>query len=322
MANNPNKKEKKIYVCSNCGAQSLKWSGRCLECGKWGSLQLQDAAGGEDGSGAKVPAEAMELADIKNTPDDRIQTDMSEVDRVLGGGLVPGSLVLLSGEPGCGKSTLVAQVADKIADTSSGREVVYVSGEESAVQVKGRLERLQCDPAHIKFMGETNVEKILAGIKKFRPGLVVIDSIQTVYTSEVASEAGGVNQIRASTAKFLEAAKQEGIAIVLIGHITKDGQVAGPKSLEHIVDTVLYLEGSASGSYSVLRAAKNRFGSLNEVGIFEMTGFGFKEIINPSAVFLEQNEQQISGSVLGCMLEGTRPFMIDLQALVSKTVFG
>lgn len=319
--NSGNKKEKNLYVCTNCDAQFLKWSGRCLECGKWGSLQPRTVREGRE----EAPVEAAEATDLKQVPgaqEERMETGIGEADRVLGGGLVPGSLSLLSGEPGSGKSTLVAQIADKLASGSLRREVVYVSGEESASQVKGRLERLNCDLESIKFMGETDVEKIVAGIKKIKPAMAIIDSIQTVHTSEVSSEAGGVNQIRAATAKFLETAKKENIAVVIIGHITKDGQVAGPKSLEHIVDTVMYLEGGSAGDHSILRAAKNRFGSVNEIGVFEMTSFGFQEISNPSSVFLEQEQNNIPGSVISCVLEGTRPFLVDIQALVSKTVFG
>ena len=358
-----------IYVCSNCDAQALKWTGRCLECGAWGTLQMQtiDQKTVEQKAMQVSPAEITDLAKTKTKGLNRIKTNISEVDRVLGGGIVPGSLILLSGEPGIGKSTIVAQIAGAIALTPSpspvsrekgvkestsqktkqsilsplsrrsgrgaglpakalasagGEGVIYVSGEESFNQIKDRLGRIKCDAKNIKFINETNVEKILAALNQVKPALVIIDSIQAVYTSLLPSESGSINQIRASAVKFLEIAKQNNIAIILIGHITKDGLIAGPKSLEHIVDTVIYLETETAHNYRILRATKNRFGSINELGIFEMTGSGFKEIINPSAIFIEQGGQKITGSVISCIIEGTRPFLIEIQALATKTVFG
>jgi DNA repair protein RadA/Sms len=234
---------------------------------------------------------------------------------------VPGSLVLLGGEPGIGKSTITAQIVDSIAK-KNGQPVLYVSGEESAVQVKSRLERLNCDLKNLSFAGETNIEKIIAGAIKLKPQLVVIDSIQTVYSSQVPSEAGNINQIRACAVGFLELAKTHNIAVLLIGHITKDGQIAGPKSLEHIVDTVVYLEAETINNHSLLRAAKNRFGSINEIGVFEMTGAGFREVSDPSSIFLENGQVNMVGTAIGCVLEGSRAFLIDVQALVTKTIFG
>ncbi|MDD4901712.1 MAG: DNA repair protein RadA [Patescibacteria group bacterium] len=315
-------KVKNVYVCTNCGAQSIKWSGRCLECGGWGTLTLETVAEGEAKIAASaVPAEIVDLSKIKETNLNRLATGIGEFDRVVGGGIVPGSLLLLSGEPGIGKSTIVAQVADKIGLSGIGK-VFYVSGEESAAQVKSRLDRLNCGLDNIKFISETDADKICAALVKEKPALAIIDSIQTVYCPEVASEAGGLSQIRAAAVKFLEVAKQKGVAVLLIGHITKDGQIAGPKSLEHIVDTVIYLEADTTNDYRVLRAMKNRFGSVNELGIFEMTGAGFKEIINPSLVFVETGLENISGSVLSAVMEGTRPFIVNVQALATKTVFG
>jgi DNA repair protein RadA/Sms len=317
----PNK-IKNVYVCANCGAQSIKWSGRCLECGGWNTLQLETVAEGEAKAAANaVSAEIIDLSKITDEKMVRLKTGIEEFDRVLGGGIVPGSLILLSGEPGIGKSTIVAQVADKIGLAGKGN-VFYVSGEESAAQVKSRLDRLGCGLENIKFISETEADKVCAALRKEKPALAIIDSIQTVYSPEIASEAGGLSQIRASAVKFLEVAKQEGIAVLLIGHITKDGQIAGPKSLEHIVDTVIYLEADTTNDYRVLRAMKNRFGSVNELGIFEMTGSGFKEIINPSLVFVETGLENISGSVLSAVMEGTRPFIVNVQALATKTVFG
>lgn len=313
---------KTIFSCTNCGAQFPKWSGRCLECGSWGTLSaevsdlkkekqsiLEKNIGGAD---------IISLADIKDDPLLRFKSNFLEFDRVLGGGLVPGSLVLLSGEPGIGKSTLVAQIAAATAISGT----IYASGEESAVQVKGRLERLKLDLEKFRFISETNVEKIISSVLKAKPTLLIIDSIQTVYSSLVPSEAGSVSQIRAATVKFLELAKENNIAIILIGHITKDGQVAGPKSLEHIVDTVLYLEREAGDGYCFLRSTKNRFGSVNELGVLEMTGDGFKEVKNPGSIFIETPIGDISGSVITCVMEANRSFLADVQALVSKTVFG
>jgi len=310
-----------IYVCSNCDAQALKWSGRCLECGAWGTLQMQTID--QETSNKKTiqvsPAKAINFTKTEIKDLARLKTNISEVDRVLGGGIVPGSLILLSGEPGIGKSTIVAQIASAIKSKSL---IIYVSGEESFEQVKMRLDRLKCDTSNIKFINETNVEKIAAALEQIKPALVIIDSIQAVHTSALPSESGSINQIRASAVKFLEIAKEKSIAIILIGHITKDGMIAGPKSLEHIVDSVIYLESETTHNYRILRATKNRFGSINEIGIFEMTGSGFKEITNPAAIFIETAEQKIAGSVISCIIEGTRPFLIEIQALVSKTVFG
>jgi len=314
---------KKIFVCSNCDAQFPKWSGRCSECGSWGTLSEEIHDKKEDikkdtiskiGSADLIDLKKVDTLNLK-----RLTTGISEIDRVLGGGFVPGSLILLSGEPGIGKSTLVAQIADAL---SKDRLVIYVSGEESAAQVKGRLERLNCSLDNLRFIGETNIEKIISSVLKAKPDLIIIDSIQTVYSSLIPSEAGSLNQIRAGAVKFLEVAKEHDITVILIGHITKDGQVAGPKSLEHIVDTVLYLEAETNNNYCLLRASKNRFGSINELGILEMTGLGFKEVLNPSLVFIDAAHVELAGSVIGCVVEGTRPFLVDIQSLVSKTVFG
>ncbi|MDD4271877.1 MAG: DNA repair protein RadA [Patescibacteria group bacterium] len=309
-----------IYVCSTCDAQSPKWSGRCLECGGWGTLQMQTVdQKTADKTIAASPAEIIDLEKLDSQKEGRrLTANIQELDRVLGGGLIPGSLILLGGEPGIGKSTLVAQMANAIGKKN---QVIYVSGEESAGQIKARFDRLGIKANNIKFLNETNAEKIIATIKELKPALVIIDSIQTIYSSAVISEAGSINQIRGSAVNFLEAAKANNIAIILIGHITKDGSLAGPKSLEHIVDTVLYLETETNHGYRILRATKNRFGSINEIGVFEMTAGGFKEITNPSLIFVEQS-QNFTGSVLSCIMEGTRPFLIEVQALVSKTAFG
>lgn len=293
-----------------------------MECGSWGTLteQVTDNKAEKKEMSRKLGgANVVDLSSLTATALDRLKTGISEIDRVLGGGLVPGSLILLSGEPGIGKSTLVAQIAGAIEEKYA---TIYVSGEESAIQVKMRLDRLNCRLNNLKFISETNVEKIISSALKLRPNILIIDSIQTVYSSLIPAEAGSISQIRAAAVKFLELAKENNIVVFLIGHITKDGIVAGPKSLEHIVDTVLYLENENNNNYCLLRATKNRFGSVNELGVLEMTGVGFKEVKNPSLVFVEGGAANISGSVIGCVLEGTRPFLADLQALVTKTIFG
>lgn len=310
-------KSKSIYACSNCGAQSLKWSGRCLECGSWGTLQselIKEKRMIDNIS----PAEVIDLTQIENTSLQRIKTEISEFDRVLGGGIVPGSLVLLSGEPGVGKSTLVAQIINSI---KTSKDIVYVSGEESAGQIKGRLERLNINPAKLKFIGETDLDRIISAVNKIKPSILIVDSIQTVFTSSSSGESGSLSQIRACASNFLVNAKENNIATILIGHITKDGSIAGPKSLEHIVDTVIYLE-SDNQDFRILRTSKNRFGSINELGIFEMTSAGYREIKNPSLIFLGDNDSKIAGTAISSIMEGTRPFLAEVQALVTKTVFG
>lgn len=314
---------KDIFICTNCDAQFPKWSGRCLECGSWGTLgaSVTDSRDEKKVAAKKLGgAEIIDLFNVKSSSLERMSTKIAEVDRVLGGGLVPGSLILLSGEPGIGKSTLVAQIAGALA--AQDRQTIYVSGEESASQVKARFDRLPGGAGKLKFISETSVEKISAAVLSSQPDILIIDSIQTVYSSLIPAEAGGITQIRAAAVKFLELAKENDISILLIGHITKDGQIAGPKSLEHIVDTVLYLENENNNNFCLLRAAKNRFGSVNELGVLEMTGEGFKEVVDPSQVFVDSSLGNISGSVISCVMEGTRPFLLDMQALVTKTVFG
>lgn len=319
-----NNKIQTVYTCTNCDAQFTKWNGRCLECGAWGTLQKEvvSASAQEKKAVVELAGEAkiLNLQAVSGGTDmKRILTGIGEVDRVLGGGLVPGSLILLTGEPGIGKSTIMAQIADAVAKK---QKVVYISGEESASQVRDRLVRLGCDIAKINFIGETKSEAIIAALHKDKPTLVIVDSIQTIYSSLIPADAGSVNQIRAVAVQFLELAKGQGVTVILAGHITKDGAIAGPKSLEHIVDTVIYLEAETKNDYRILRATKNRFGSVNELGIFEMTGNGFVEIKNPSSIFLDAQAVDNAGSVISCVMEGTRPFLVEIQALVTKTVFG
>ena len=310
-----------VYTCANCDAQFPKWSGRCTSCGAWGTIaeETLDEKDRQRKDLKIAPSKLISFSEVGGEGLKRVVIGVGELDRVLGGGIVPGSLILLGGEPGIGKSTLVAQIAGRLAKTEA---VVYVSGEESAEQIRSRLERLKIDLTKLKFLSETNAEKIVATLESARPRLVIIDSIQTIYSSLAQGEAGGISQIRASAVKFLELAKKNNIAVILIGHITKDGALAGPKSLEHIVDTVLYLEIENNHEYRILRATKNRFGSVNEIGVFEMTGAGFREIADAGAVFLETDESAVAGSAISAIIEGTRPFLVEVQALVSKTVFG
>ncbi len=313
---------KSLYVCSNCDAQSPKWSGRCLECGAWGTLseEIKDSQSQAKEITKNISgADVTDLRELKNQNNQRLKINWPEVDRVLGGGLLTDSFILLSGEPGIGKSTLAAQIASQVSKQGM---VLYVSGEESASQVKNRLDRINCSLENLRFISETSVEKIVASASKIKPKLLVVDSVQTVYSSFLSTEPGNISQIRASAVKFLELAKSNEISVLLIGHITKDGQVAGPKSLEHIVDTVLSIEHEAGSHYSLLRASKNRFGSVNELGVLEMTGTGFKEVIDPGAIFLAGQEDNLPGSVITGVLEGSRPFLVNIQALVSQTIFG
>lgn len=314
-------KSKTIYSCTNCGAQFPKWSGRCLECGTWGAL-TEEIKRNDKRTATEAPAaEILNLSKVNAQTANRYDTGIDEMDRVLGGGLVPGSLVLLAGEPGIGKSTILAQLIGAV-NNKHKIKCFYASGEESASQIKSRFERLKLPVKDIDFISETNVDMLAAALKKEPDSLVVVDSVQTVHVGSIPSEAGSVNQIRASTMSFLELAKENNIALVLVGHITKDGQVAGPKTLEHMVDTVLYLESGKNDDYRSLRAQKNRFGSVNELGMFEMGDSGFRQIKNPAAIFLDAIDENPGGSVISVIMKGTRPFMVEIQALVTKTIFG
>ncbi len=308
-----------IFSCSKCGAQAPKWSGRCLLCGAWGTMEEELQTEKKEKAATAPAGKTKNFKEIEGQNVSRNQTGIDEFDRVLGGGIVPGSLVLLGGEPGIGKSTLILQTA---ALTSEKQNIIYVSGEESGEQIKLRLDRLKLNGNNLKFLGETDIDIICSTINKERPTFAIVDSIQTCFTSELPGGAGSVGQVRTCTVKLLEVAKKNHIAIFIVGHVTKEGEVAGPKTLEHLVDTVLYLEGERYHSFRILRTIKNRFGSTGEIGIFEMTGEGLKEVLDPSAVFLGENKRTAPGAAIACVLEGSRPLLVEIQALVNKTNFG
>jgi len=313
----------KIYECSKCGAQTPAWEGRCRECGGWGTLQETIATNEKNEQHAfpAVPDSALvDLASVVGEHAKRISIGETEVDRVLGGGLVPGSLLLLGGEPGIGKSTLVLKIIDALSE--QGKTSYYISGEESAEQVKLRVDRLGINVARVKFLNGGNIESIVATLRKYKPDMVVVDSIQTMTSESATGEAGSIAQIRAITVRLLEVAKQEHICIVIIGHVTKDGQVAGPKTLEHLVDTVLYLEGDNMHKQRILRSVKNRFGNTNEVGVFVMTAKGLEPAGSAGHIFFTKNPHPLPGTVDTVVWEGSRPFIVELQVLVNKTVFG
>ena len=319
-------KQKTVFVCQQCGTEFPKWMGKCLNCGEWNAL-VETATSARS---TQSEAKPQKLSQIKSIKRARIQTKSKEFDRILGGGLVPGSVVLLAGEPGIGKSTLMLQLAGSLADassSSSGRDnqaVLYISGEESLEQIKMRAKRLGIKSKNLLFLAETDVDAIIKVIEKLRKKiikekLIIVDSIQTITTEEFSGTAGSVGQIRECTARLLRIAKSYAIPIFLIGHITKAGAIAGPKILEHMVDTVLYFEGEKFASLRLLRATKNRFGAVDEVGVFEMTDQGMKAVDNPSKLFLAQRAAKVPGSVVVATIEGTRPVLAEIQALVVST---
>jgi DNA repair protein RadA/Sms len=313
-------KTKTVFFCQNCGAQSARWLGRCNSCGEWNTFVeevIQRDVKAKDAVRQK-PADPVLITDITWTDRRRLSTNDQELDRVLGGGLVPGSLVLVGGEPGIGKSTLMLQVALRL----EGKRVLYVSGEESEEQLRMRGERLGIRNGECYIHIETSIEQILQQIDKLKPDVVVIDSIQTLQTDDIDSSAGSVSQVRECAAILQRMAKTSGTPVILIGHITKEGYLAGPKVLEHVVDTVLQFEGDRNYIYRILRAAKNRFGSVSELGIYEMLGSGLREVSNPSEVLLSQRDDQLSGITIAATIEGMRPMLIETQALVSSAVYG
>jgi DNA repair protein RadA/Sms len=318
------KKAETIFVCQSCGHHSRKWLGKCPECGEWNSLVEQRARTSGKGTGrngfALKEVEAVSYAEIESQDDVRVPSGVTEFDRVLGGGIVPGTLVLIGGDPGIGKSTLLLQVADKLS--AGGAIVLYVSGEESERQIKLRGERLGVEASNLYLLPETNLENIFHEVERLKPSAIIVDSIQTVFSALIESAPGSVSQVREVAHQFLLLAKNRTIPVFLIGHITKDGSIAGPKALEHIVDTVLYFEGERHHNHRIVRATKNRFGAANEVGIFEMTGAGLTAVANPSKLFLEERPQNVAGSVVTACMEGTRPLLVEVQALVSSTKYG
>lgn len=309
-----------IFVCANCGEEYLRWQGKCDNCNEWNTLKeyksKNEKLKGRSQSQNIKQAEIIELAKVKITQFQRLSTKISEFDRVLGGGIVPGSIVLVGGDPGIGKSTLLLQVANNIDD------VLYVSGEESIEQIKMRFDRLELKSGSLKILAETDLDIILEKILEFKPRMVIVDSIQTMYSGSFPSTPGSIVQVRECAMRLQNFAKVSGTSVILVGHVTKDGMVAGPRILEHLVDVVLYLEGENFQNTRILRGQKNRFGATDEIGIFEMTEQGLIGINNPSKLFLGERLKNVSGSVVTAMIEGTRALLIEVQALTTTTTFG
>ena len=316
-------KTKTFWYCSSCGNESPKWMGRCPACGEWNTMleQPKESRGSSKtvpGGWTGTPTKPQQLSAVDSSSEMRLSLNNAEVDRILGGGIVPGSLVLMGGEPGIGKSTLSLQLPLYCPRLKT----LYVSGEESMRQVKMRADRLGGDASNCYIYSETRLESILDEARSLQPQLMVVDSVQTMFTEEVESSPGSVSQIKEVAAGLLRFAKESGIPVILIGHITKDGYIAGPKILEHIVDVVLQFEGENRGPYRILRSIKNRFGSTSELSVFEMTGTGLREVNNPSELLVPMHEQGLSGTAVAAMLDGTRPFLFEVQALVSSAVYG
>lgn len=316
-------KIKTSYICSECGFESPKWYGKCPSCGEWNTLNeelnSQQTKNSFSNSFSTVN-QVLALDDICGENDERIPTKIEEFDRVLGGGIVKGSLVLLSGDPGIGKSTILLQICQNLG--SKGQKILYVSGEESANQIKLRAVRIGVTTNNLFILSQTDLATIVECIKAEKPDIVIIDSIQTMVYEQVNSSAGSITQVRECTNVFMHTAKGLGIPIFIVGHVNKDGAIAGPKVLEHIVDTVLYFEGERNYSYRILRGVKNRFGSTNEIGVFEMTAGGLKEVLNPSLMMISGRPKNTSGTCVACVMEGTRPILAEVQGLVCATGFG
>lgn len=317
-------KESFVYFCSECGYESSKWMGQCPGCKAWNTF-VEEKVTKKTGSAKRDGGQNAEhkpstIAEISMEQEDRLKIGLEELDRVLGGGIVKGSLTLVGGDPGIGKSTLLLQVCKYLSDLD--HDVLYVSGEESLKQIKLRAQRIGNMNEHLKLFCETNLEIIEEVIKHTTPEIVVIDSIQTMYQEEISSAPGSVSQVREATGVFLRLAKEKGVSIFIVGHVTKEGMVAGPRVLEHMVDTVLYFEGDRHASYRILRGVKNRFGSTNEIGVFEMKNEGLIQVPNPSEYMLNGKPEGASGSIVSCSMEGTRPILVEIQALVCRTNFG
>ncbi len=314
-------KLKTFYTCQKCGLQSPKWLGRCPDCMEWNTLVEETAPprAGKGGSGKGQISVPVLLRDVAAAEEDRIRCGIRELDRVLGGGVVPGSFILIGGDPGIGKSTLLLQGAARLADSG---EALYVTAEESARQIKLRAERLGISADRLLVLAETSLEAILERVEERKPAFLVVDSIQTIFTAALESAPGSVSQVRECAGRLMHLAKGGGPSVFIVGHVTKEGSIAGPRMLEHMVDTVLYFEGDPGHPYRILRAVKNRFGSTNEIGVFEMKDSGLAEVLNPSEIFLAERPQGASGSVVIPSLEGTRPILVELQALVSGSSLG
>ncbi len=317
-------KTKTTFYCQNCGTQHSKWQGQCSSCREWNTL-VEEVLQKEDPKDWKSPetkqvkraAKPLKLSEIEASTEVRLNTYNNELNRVLGGGIVPGSLTLLGGEPGIGKSTLLLQISLHLK-----LKTLYVSGEESQQQIKMRAERIKPEASHCYILTETKTQNIFKQIEKLEPEIVIIDSIQTLHSDYIESSPGSISQIRECSAELIKFAKETNVPVILIGHITKEGSIAGPKVLEHMVDTVLQFEGDRNHVYRILRAHKNRFGSTNELGIYEMQGNGLREVDNPSEILISKNEEDLSGTAISATLEGMRPLMIEIQALVSSAVYG
>lgn len=317
-------KAKTYYVCTECGSMQARWMGKCPDCGSWNTLeetiQEPSSSAGIKKSSAPITATVIStLKQIDSSEESRYTTAMSELNRVLGGGIVPGSVILLSGDPGIGKSTLLLQICQSI---SNGAKTLYISGEESLRQIKLRAARLGVETNHLLLGSTTNIEAVIDAINQHKPNIVMIDSIQTMNLSSLNSMTGSVSQVRECTQLLINTAKTLEIPIFIVGHVNKDGNIAGPKVMEHMVDAVLYFEGERNLSYRILRAIKNRYGSTNEIGVFEMQESGLVEVPNPSLALLEGRPQNVSGTCVACVMEGSRPILAEVQALVSKTNFG
>ncbi len=314
-------KEKTVFVCSSCGNESAKWLGKCPNCDSWGTMEeqvIKTQNKTRKEAERTVTTSAVRLSEVENTEFQRFSSGSGELDRVLGGGIVPGSIVLCGGDPGIGKSTLLLQVCDFVA---KDKNVLYVSAEESKYQIKLRADRLNCNSNNIYISAEIDIDEICNQLTDKAPDLAVVDSIQTVYANYLSSAPGTVSQVRECASRLMRVAKEKGITIFTVGHVTKEGTLAGPKVLEHIVDTVMYFEGETNSQFRVLRAKKNRFGSTNEIGVFEMEEKGMIDVVNPSEIFMAQREEAVAGVATMCSMEGTRPVMVEIQALTGNSGF-